>query len=152
MGKHFLEDFVAELEASGETPLNCGIGKAWYNPYGDCIEYRSMEGAYFGDRIDQFLTIYRCVETEKPIGFMVKGIIALIDILVGDSLAIDAKVDGEGVVSVKVNVLLFAAFTKGETLTDYHRDDDKVTRFQKYAQAMSATNNEEVQVPAQAAA
>lgn len=69
--KHILSDFV-----EGEPGFRA---EPWYNPYGDCIEYRSVNEGIVADRIDGLLTIYRSALSDKAIGFQVKGVRAIVE-------------------------------------------------------------------------
>lgn len=71
MEKHFLSDFVTGQPGFRSEP--------WYNPYGDCIEYQTVNEAVVADRIDGLLTIYRSAVTDKPIGFQIKGVRVLLE-------------------------------------------------------------------------
>lgn len=51
----------------------------WYNEEGDCIQFVTMQDvATIGKRIDEYLTLYVSMEDEKPIGFQLKDVHALI--------------------------------------------------------------------------
>ena len=47
---------------------------AYYNPDGDCIEFFIAGEMYYGERIDDFVTVYRDIDTEVIIGFVLKNI------------------------------------------------------------------------------
>ncbi|HEX4124054.1 MAG TPA: hypothetical protein VHY37_04945 [Tepidisphaeraceae bacterium] len=50
----------------------------WYNRDGDCIHYHWRSDEFYGDRIDDKLTLYRSVETNDVVGCQIKGISALL--------------------------------------------------------------------------
>ncbi|MEX2015630.1 MAG: hypothetical protein WD873_03265 [Candidatus Hydrogenedentales bacterium] len=106
---------MKELESSGLEPLGA-IGEPWYNPYGDCVHLRISGDAYYGQRIDEFLTIYRHVTSRRPIGFQIKGIAALIKKLQVDGLRIEAEVgeDKRDIEKVSLSTLLLLAYDEGE--------------------------------------
>lgn len=83
----------------------------WYNPYGDCLEYRSANEAIVADRIDGFLTIYRSALTGRPIGFQIKGVRAIVKKYKFDGLAtfFSKGPDGE-ILAIAVAPLLFMAY------------------------------------------
>lgn len=70
MEEHFLHKHV-----KGEKRFRA---EPWFNVAGDCIEYQTVNEAVVADRIDEKLTIYRSVITDKPIGFKIKGVEALL--------------------------------------------------------------------------
>ncbi|MCC6699812.1 MAG: hypothetical protein IT365_29585 [Candidatus Hydrogenedentes bacterium] len=44
MGSHFLDGFVKEMEADGGVREIVGeIGEPWFNPYGDCIQFLTLD-------------------------------------------------------------------------------------------------------------
>lgn len=72
MEEHFLKDFVSGRSGQEELP------EPWYNPDGDCIIYQTADEAIVADRIDESLTIYRSVETNKAIGYQIKGVAEIV--------------------------------------------------------------------------
>ncbi len=51
----------------------------WYNSYGDCVEYKSVDEDEVAERVDAILTIYRSMrKPETIIGFQIKGVRALL--------------------------------------------------------------------------
>lgn len=71
-----LIDFVRRV--GGEPGF---LAEPWYNIAGDCIEYHFEPDEHFADRVDSVLTVYRSLKTRKIVGFQVKGITALHQIL-----------------------------------------------------------------------
>ena len=79
MEKHFLDgQFEGPQEFRPEP---------WYNPYGDCIQYLIADEAPVADRIDDILTIYRSAIDNRPIGYQIKDVLALIKEFGWDGLA-----------------------------------------------------------------
>jgi len=105
MEKHFLNDYV-----EGEQRF---VSEPWYNSDGDCIEYQTADEAVVSDRIDDILTIYRSVETDKPIGFKIKGIQAILRKFGYDGLAVQLEQDGTDVKFISITTLLLAAYEEG---------------------------------------
>ena len=58
-----------------------------YSPRGDCVKIVLVDEDYFGRRFDDFLTVYYSHKTQKPIGFLFKGIKELIQTNLGARLA-----------------------------------------------------------------
>ncbi len=52
--------------------------KAWYNPDGDCVQYYFDNSESYRDRIDDKLTLYRSLETDRIVGCQIKGIRAMV--------------------------------------------------------------------------
>ena len=100
--KHFLADAVGEHPAFSAEP--------WYNPDGDCIVCKIANEASVADRIDEFLTIYRSAEDNRPIGFQVKGVGAIIDKFGLAGLAIACEANAGSMESLSVTALLLAAY------------------------------------------
>lgn len=50
----------------------------WYNRAGDCLEFHFTEQAYYAERVDGVLTVYRSQDDDALVGCQVKGISALI--------------------------------------------------------------------------
>jgi len=103
MEKHFLSDFV-----EGEPGFR---PEPWYNPYGDCVVYRAANEAVVADRIDELLTVYRSALDDRPIGFQLKGVRAIIDKFKLGGLAAVASERADGqILAISVSALLFAAY------------------------------------------
>jgi len=85
----------------------------WYNPIGDCIIYKMADEAVVGDRIDGLLTIYRSAIDDRPIGFKIKGVHAIIRRFGLHGLAVSSEADAQAVKSVSVAILLLAAYEEG---------------------------------------
>jgi hypothetical protein len=46
---------------------------AFFDPDGDCIEFFATRDMYFARRIDDLMTFYYSQETDKLVGFQIKG-------------------------------------------------------------------------------
>ena len=105
MEKHFLADMM-----EGEPTFQA---EPWYNPDGDCIVYRMANEAVVADRIDELLTVYNSAEDNRPIGFQIKGVMAIIRKLGIDGLAVTSEANGDSVKRISIVVLLLAAYEDG---------------------------------------
>jgi len=105
MEKHFLEGKMAGKPEFRAEP--------WYNPYGDCIEYQLVDEAFVADRVDELLTIYRSVLDNRPIGFQIKGVQAIIRKFGWEGLVVASEAGAGQVRSVSVVALLLAAYETG---------------------------------------
>jgi len=110
MEKHFLDDFVHEIEKDIQEGFQA---EPWYNPYGDCITYQTVNEATVANRIDEILTIYRSAVDDRPIGFQIKGVMALVKTFGWDGFLVSTEVSDEQVKRISLNALLLAAYEKG---------------------------------------
>ena len=128
MEKHFLDDFMkSELGKDAKLGSQKDDIRPWYNSHGDCIEFQTRQEAFVADRIDEYLTIYRSIESKEPIGFQIKDVKALVSMYGADSLSVKAEVKGTRLISVRT--LLFAA---------YESSPGTIARRQGYASASAA--------------
>ena len=102
MEKHFLADIMEGKPGFKAEP--------WYNPDGDCIVYKMANEAAVADRIDELLTIYRSAVDNRPIGFQIKGVAAIIRKFRFAGLAVSSQADSEQMRSVSIAALLLAAY------------------------------------------
>ena len=100
--EHFLATMMAGEPTFRDVP--------WYNPYGDCLVYKMANEASVADRIDGILTIYRSAIDNRPIGFQVKGIAAMIRKFGLSGLVVASESDFQTVSSVSITALLLAAY------------------------------------------
>ena len=105
MEEHFLKSFV-----EGETREE---PRPWYNPDGDCIVYQMSDEAIVADRIDEVLTIYRSANTNKPIGYQIKGVGAIARTFGWDGVMVEFKRDAEELKQISLYALLLAAYERG---------------------------------------
>ncbi len=113
MEEHFLADMV-----QGEPQFR---SEPWYNPYGDCIVYQMADEAVVADRVDGLLTVYNSAVDNRPIGFQIKGVHAIINKFGLDGLAVESRADADGVKSVSIGALLLAAYEEGPKTLDRRR-------------------------------
>jgi len=50
---------------------------AFYNADGDCVEFFAKGEKYYGQRVDDYVTVYRSFETKEIIGSVIKNVRAL---------------------------------------------------------------------------
>lgn len=105
MEEHFLSGLVQGGQEFRAEP--------WYNPHGDCITYQTADEAVVRDRIDELLTIYRSAIDNRPIGFQVKGVMAIIRKFGLCGIAVESTAKGDSIKSVSLAALLLAAYENG---------------------------------------
>jgi len=101
---------------------------ATYYPEGDCIEFFASPAPFYGDRIDDFITVYRRHETDEITGLLIKGISGICKHIPGFKNEIKQG-------SVKLEYILFLAklFTSKQQATyqkliDMAEENDVRTR------------------------
>ena len=105
MEKHFLENTVEGPPVFRAEP--------WYNQDGDCITYQMADEAIVAERVDDILTVYRSAIDNRPIGFQIKSVIAIIKKFGLDGLWVSSETrDGE-TKRISVTALLLAAYEDG---------------------------------------
>lgn len=107
MEEHFLKESLSADECSGFTP------QPWFNPDGDCIHFQSADEAPVAERVDEVLTIYRSAVDDRPIGFQIKGVRALVQAFGCDGLQFEYETAGDELRFVAVIPLLLAAYERG---------------------------------------
>ena len=105
MEKHFLADMM-----EGEPTFRA---EPWYNRDGDCIVYKMADEAAVADRVDELLTVYNSAVDNRPIGFQIKGVHAIISKFGLDGLAVASEANADGVKSISIVLLLLAAYEEG---------------------------------------
>jgi hypothetical protein len=68
-------DLLADqiIQAIGE-PIEYFEPFAFYNTDGDCIEFFIAGEKYYGERVDEFLTVYRDADTDAIVGSVIKNV------------------------------------------------------------------------------
>ena len=105
MEKHFLEDMM-----EGEPVFKA---EPWYNPHGDCVVYKIADEALVADRIDEMLTVYNSAVDDRPIGFQIKGVRAIISKFGLEGVAALSEAAAKGVKRISISLLLLAAYEEG---------------------------------------
>lgn len=67
------EDFANNvLETAGQAGEF--IPQAYYDPDGDCIEFIAKPDPFYGERIDDLVTVYYSQDSGEIIGSLIKGV------------------------------------------------------------------------------
>jgi len=69
----------AEKVTGLATPAEQFEPVATYDPDGDCIEFFAKAGLFYGERIDDRVTVYYSRETNEIVGSLIKGVRNLCD-------------------------------------------------------------------------
>ena len=133
MEKNFLKNFVAKMSRDnlGE---HRDIKNMWYNETGDCIQFQVEQVAIVAERVDDYLTIYRSAEDEKPIGFQLKDVKALINKYKYSGIFVKTTVRSENNELISVTALLI------NTLTE---SIPSINRREAYTEAIKALAKED---------
>jgi hypothetical protein len=51
---------------------------ATYDPDGDCVEFLVTPDSFYGERIDDVVTVYRSHDTDEVVGSLIKGVTRLL--------------------------------------------------------------------------
>ena len=113
MEKHFLDDFIKEIDSSAVKGSHKDQLGLWYNPYGDCIQFQTVQEAIVVDRVDEYLTIYKSAIDEDAVGFKIKDVHALIKKHGLTGVEVSATVTG-GRKLLSVTALLLKAFSDSQ--------------------------------------
>ncbi|MCL2645680.1 MAG: hypothetical protein FWD61_01590 [Phycisphaerales bacterium] len=73
MSNKQFEEYVMKL-AESAPPFE---PHAYYDPDGDCIEFIAKPDMFYGERIDDLITVYYSQETNEVTGALIKGIKSL---------------------------------------------------------------------------
>lgn len=128
MAESFLEDRV-----HGEPGFTA---EAWYNPYGDCVEYHTVNEEVYADRIDSLVTLHRSMLTSRVIGFQIKGIKAILR--EHDFMIVGTKERVDGTISVLAIVMAALQTAKPKATIDQLED---------LADLLTGLGNQKVSVP-----
>jgi hypothetical protein len=108
MDEHFLKEFVSGVSRDTPEPP-----RPWFNPAGDCIIFQMADEAIVAERIDGILTIYRSAVDERPIGFQIKGVMAIVRKFGLKGICVECKADKYELQEVSISALLLAAYEQG---------------------------------------
>lgn len=140
MENPFLKEFVSRI-AKENLDVHQNMEHIWYNVTGDCIQFQTdKEVAIVAERIDVYLTIYRSAEDEKPIGFQLKDIKALIDKYKYAGIFVKTTVNSEANTIISVKALLINA------LTESSPSINRRTAYTEAIKALAMEDNIKVQV------
>lgn len=132
MESHFLAEFV-----EGDAGFKRGI---WYNRDGDCLEYSTVNEAVVADRIDCVITIYRSAVDNRPVGFQIKGVSAILGLMDATHLRVVCGESNAVVRHVKVEVALMAALKK--SLSENPQATRHLDRYAKVLSVMAEAERE----------
>ena len=65
---------TAELYEMLGDPVEVFKPFAFYNADGDCIEFFAKGERYYGERVDNYVTVYRSMQTNEIIGSIIKNV------------------------------------------------------------------------------
>lgn len=91
-GRHFLDDVVDELRETEFYKSLPDEPEPWYNEAGDCLEYAATHDEYIGDRVNQYLTVYRALDDRRAVGFKIKGIRGLMEEFDADGAGLEGVI------------------------------------------------------------
>jgi len=86
------------------------------NTDGDCIEFFVSDDNYYGERIDDYLTVYHSQETGEVAGFVIKNVKRILNRLFQQKSAMEFVIDDGKVQLRSLFVLMFA--------NENHNDQD----------------------------
>lgn len=66
-------DFAKRMMLLGQ-PAERFEPTATYDPDGDCIEFLAKPDPFYGERVDDLVTVYYSQETDEVIGSLIKGV------------------------------------------------------------------------------
>jgi hypothetical protein len=110
----------------------------WYNEEGDCIQFKTTHVATIGKRVDEYLTLYISVENQKPIGFQLKDVQALLNAQNLDLMAVQVDYASLDKSLVSVSMLIFEAYSKMPTT---------INRKFGYSEAIRTMVKDKVEIP-----
>ena len=105
MAEHFLSDLVGGSQEFKPEP--------WYNEFGDCITYQNADEAVVRERIDDLVTVYRSAIDNRPIGFQIKGVLAILKKFGLDALLVKSEEENQEIRTISVSALLLTAYESG---------------------------------------
>ena len=86
------------------TPVEEFEPFAFYNADGDCLEFFAKGEKYYGERIDDYITVYRAVETNEIIGSVIKNVRRLCKELSASNPGIEIVVEDD---QIRIQHLFF---------------------------------------------
>lgn len=127
-----ISDFFDQVGGGTEPSFR---PEPWYNTAGDCIHFNWEPDEFYGERIDDKLTIYRSVESDAIVGCQIKGISALVK-----------KFDEVGI-SVSDGEAAMATFFFVSHLTAESSQYDPQKRRQTYLYLVETHGRTKVEIP-----
>ena len=74
-----MENFNIDAYLTPSEDVGKNFPYANYNVNGDCIEFFLSADQFYGERIDDLITVYVSEETGKPVGGLLKGVQGFIE-------------------------------------------------------------------------
>lgn len=105
------ENFFKKIESASQKKdfgSKRNEPKFFYNEEGDCLQFQLMDMAITRDRIDDYLTVYRSYNDNKPVGFQIKDVRALINKHDLEAFSISATVKNEEITMIALRLILKA--------------------------------------------
>ncbi len=138
MEENFIKQLKQDIESNDFGSKQNDI-QLWYNAEGDCIQFLTIHNETIRKRIDEHLTLYLSIKDEKPVGFQLKDIHALIDKYDMDAMTVHADYASNDKRLASISALMFKAFTKMPT---------SINRRSGYSEAFSTIAREDsVEIP-----
>ncbi len=128
-----IADFFDLLGRGGKPQFR---PEPWYNRDGDSIHYHWREEEFYGDRIDDKLTVYRSTASDNAVGCEIKGVSALLKKLGDFGIAIGLQ-DG-----TPLAMFLFISQATADQSTG-----DPAQRQKTYRYVLEHVGNKKVAVP-----
>ena len=88
----------------------------FYNPYGDCIDYQTVDDDFYGDRLNSLITVYRSFADRRVIGFLIKGVRRILHSIDCNIMAITTTEEANGSISL-IEIVTAAMQVRGEEAT-----------------------------------
>jgi hypothetical protein len=109
--------------------------RPYYSPEGDFLAYYFKDADFYAERVDSILTVYKAMEGGEFIGFKLKSVNRLLDILAHDyafevpvGASIGACVDHEGTFRLSILFLVGIAETDYSPAKPIYKDFANRTR------------------------
>jgi hypothetical protein len=125
-------NMLKEIASAPSSPFR---GQPWYNSAGDCMIWYFSDRESYGERIDDKLTVYRCLSGDDLVGCQVKGVGALLKKLGSFNVEFHEK-------GVSLALLFYVSHFDG-----FDSTDDLVTRKPVYDRLMKRASGITFPVP-----
>ena len=112
---------------------------AYYDPDGDCIEFLACPDNFYGERVDDLVTVYLSEESGEIVGALLKGVTGFCERTL-------QKLPGFKIEIEHGRVKLVAIFTAGLWSTDINPDHVKTVRAYKKLIDVATQTGVEVQL------
>ena len=116
---------------------------AFYNKAGDCIEFFVTQDDYFMDRVDDYLTLYRDMDTEQIVGFVIKNVKRIIERLSKQKSAMEFVID-DG--KAKLRCLFAAMLACDNQNTSQEKRSLVVREYRRVAEIAESNELDEIEI------